>query len=226
MATIDRQVRKHIDDLVVAGQLEPGDRLPTERGIAAALGMSRGAVRRVLQGLQDEGRIARTVGRGTFLVDPQVQQVAPSANTSPSEIMQARLTAEPPIAALAARSAHQFDLDALAGHLAEEARTNSFTNTETADALIHRAIAASTHNDLLIAVYTVLHDTRDLPIWGSLKRRTSTPERRSAYHARHVEIVTAIAERDPVAAEAAMGRHLRELSDDLLGGPGHARVAP
>ena len=226
MATIDRQVRKYIDDLVVTGQLEPGDRLPTEREMAEALRVSRGAVRRALQGLQDEGRISRTVGRGTFLVDPPIQYVAPSANTSPAEIMQARLTAEPPIAALAARSAHQVDLDELAKHLAEEARTNTFENTETADAQIHRAIAASTHNDLLIAVYKILHDTRGLPIWGSLKRRTSTPERRSAYHAKHVEIVAAIVERDPSAAEAAMGEHLRDLSDDLLGGPGHAWIAP
>lgn len=214
---MNRRVRALLDELVVDGQLEPGDRLPTERELAGSLGASRGAVRRALQGLQGEGRISRTVGRGTFLTEPAPQAATLPVDVSPVGILQARLALEPPLAALAADAARQVDVDRLSDLLAAEARTNTLENTETADVQIHRAVAAATHNDLLTAAYGVLHDARDLPVWGSLKRRTTTAERRAGYHAQHVEIVSAIADRDPAAAHTAMTVHLRALRDDLLG---------
>jgi DNA-binding GntR family transcriptional regulator len=71
-----------------------------------------------------------------------------------------------------------------------------------------------------------MHTARDLPVWGSLKRRTSTAERRAAYHQKHIEIVSALNDRDPLAAETAMGIHLRDLAVDLLGRPDQAWTTP
>ena len=42
-------------------------RLPTERQLAADLGVSRAAIRHAMAVLQAEGRVSREVGRGTFL---------------------------------------------------------------------------------------------------------------------------------------------------------------
>jgi DNA-binding FadR family transcriptional regulator len=58
---------------------------------------------------------------------------------------------------------------------------------------------------------------RKLPVWGSLKRRTSSPERRSNYDRQHTRIVTALSERDPAEAEDAMHARLRDVSDNMLG---------
>ena len=44
----------------------PGDRLPTERALAALLGCSRQTVRAALGRLEAEGEIWRRVGQGTF----------------------------------------------------------------------------------------------------------------------------------------------------------------
>ncbi len=44
-----------------------GTRLPTERQLAADLGVSRAAIRHAMAVLQAEGRVSREVGRGTFL---------------------------------------------------------------------------------------------------------------------------------------------------------------
>ena len=44
-----------------------GTRLPTERQLAADLGVSRAAIRHAMALLQAEGRVSREVGRGTFL---------------------------------------------------------------------------------------------------------------------------------------------------------------
>jgi DNA-binding FadR family transcriptional regulator len=56
-----------------------------------------------------------------------------------------------------------------------------------------------------------------LPVWGSLKRRTSTPGRRRDYRQQHSRIVTALADRDPAEAEAAVRGHLRDVSENMLG---------
>ena len=57
----------------------------------------------------------------------------------------------------------------------------------------------------------------ELPVWGSLKRRTSTPEHRRNHHQQHTRIVTALADRDPAEAETAMRAHLSDVSDNMLG---------
>src|SRR5215468_3767464 len=49
--------------------LGSGSRLPTERQLAADLGVTRTTIRRALAVLEAEGRISREVGRGTFLRD-------------------------------------------------------------------------------------------------------------------------------------------------------------
>ena len=49
------------------GGLGPDGRLPTERQLAADLGVTRSAIRHALGILEADGHISREVGRGTFL---------------------------------------------------------------------------------------------------------------------------------------------------------------
>lgn len=84
--------------------------------------------------------------------------------------------------------------------------------------------AGSAHNSLLLHLFDTMNAARDLPVWGSLKRRNSTPQRRATYHAEHGAIVAALHDRDPDTASAAMAEHLRRVTAGLLGaewsGPG------
>jgi DNA-binding FadR family transcriptional regulator len=52
-------------------------------------------------------------------------------------------------------------------------------------------------------------------MWGDLKRRSGSAERRAAYQADHHQIVAALKARDPAAAVAAMRNHLARVSDHL-----------
>ncbi len=160
----------------------------------------------------------RHVGRGTFLADtPHRPADGAPPDTSPAEIMQVRLVIEPPVAALAARVATQADLDRIGGCLDRGGASGEFEGFEAWDAKLHRAIAEAAHNGLLMNMFDVMNTARALPVWGSLKRRTSTPERRRCYHAEHTAVVDALRDRDPDGAQAAMRAHLENVADNLLG---------
>ncbi len=200
------------------GTLGPGSKLPTERDLVEPLSAPRSAIRRALDVLERDGGVIRPVGRGTFLTEaglPPADGAPP--DTSPAEIMQVRLLLEPPVAELAARVATQADLDRIAACLGGGEGSESFEDFEAWDARLHRAIALAVHNGLLISMFDVMNTARSLPVWGSLKRRTSSPDRRRCYHDEHTAIVEALRDRDPLGARDNMRRHLQSVSDNLLG---------
>jgi DNA-binding FadR family transcriptional regulator len=96
---------------------------------------------------------------------------------------------------------------------------NSYTDFEIWDSALHGALAAATHNTVLIEVYELINERRHHPLWGNLKRRTSSPERRSQYQQDHHKIVAAVTDRDATAAEATMREHLLRVRRDIFGEP-------
>ncbi len=74
--TAHAQIEDWLADAIAAGQLTPGDRLPTEHDLAAWLGVSRMTLRHALSELAQRGLVTRTVGRGggTFVAEPKLEQ--------------------------------------------------------------------------------------------------------------------------------------------------------
>jgi len=70
------QITSQIADAIRAGRLQPGARLPAERDLSEALGVSRMTVRQALGALEREGLVRRVVGRsgGTFVREPKVER--------------------------------------------------------------------------------------------------------------------------------------------------------
>ncbi|MCW2718452.1 FadR/GntR family transcriptional regulator [Pseudonocardia sp.] len=213
MSTVEQSLRALLDD----GSFTPGAKLPTERALVERLAAPRSAIRRALDVLEEDGLVVRHVGRGTFLTDASQRSGTAPADTSPAEIMQVRLVMEPPVAALAARVATQADLDRITRCLQRGGDADGFEGFESWDARLHQAIAQAAHNGLLMSMFDVMNAARALPVWGSLKRRTSTPERRACYRAEHNAVVDALRDRDSSGAHDAMRAHLENVADNLLG---------
>ncbi len=59
------QLRRQLADLITAGQLSPGDRLPPLRQLAGDLGVAVGTVARTYRELEQEGLLTSRRGGGT-----------------------------------------------------------------------------------------------------------------------------------------------------------------
>ncbi|MBD0289977.1 MAG: GntR family transcriptional regulator [Thermoleophilia bacterium] len=70
------QIEERLADLVLAGGLTAGHRLPPERELAAELGVSRMTLRQALGALERRGFVSRFVGRrgGTFVAAPRIER--------------------------------------------------------------------------------------------------------------------------------------------------------
>jgi len=215
-------------ELIIARSLQaglgPDGRLPTERRLAADLGVTRSSVRYALGILEAQGQISREVGRGTFLrfaADRATADQPPAGADggrsafAPADVMMVRRLLEPPAMPLAVAWATAADFAEMDRCLAGGDRSASYEEFETWDMALHRAIIASAHSPLLSTLYASIEAARHGHIWGDLKRRSASAERRQLYQADHHEIVAMLKARDPAGAVRAMRAHLARVSDHL-----------
>ncbi len=96
------RVAKRIADLVLSGDVSPGDKLPSERDLAAMLKVSRPSIREAMVALEVSGLIEVRTGSGIYVADQKLQQPAVIADEGigPFEILEMRLLIEPEVCAL------------------------------------------------------------------------------------------------------------------------------
>jgi GntR family transcriptional regulator, uxu operon transcriptional repressor len=211
--------------------LQIGGRLPTERQLSIDLGVTRSSVRHALAILETQGLISREVGRGTFLRDgtvsvlttgrrdadlqPAWTAAAATADFAPADVMTIRRLLEPPAMSLVVAWATAADLEEMQRCLAGGDRAATFEEFETWDVALHRCIMAASHSPLLVALYRAIEEARHGQVWGDLKRRSASQERRSLYRADHRTIVEALRARDSGLAVEAMRLHLARVQEHL-----------
>jgi GntR family transcriptional regulator, uxu operon transcriptional repressor len=231
--------------------LGPGSRLPTERRLAADLGVTRSGIRLALAALEADGLISREVGRGTFLRDaaagalaaarrggpgaseaasahdddgpgggdqPADRRSRPAApDFAPADVMTIRRLIEPQALPLVVLWATTRDFAEMERCVAGGDQAASYEEFETWDLALHRGIIAAAHSPLLVALYGVVESARHGQVWGDLKRRSATRQRREFYQQDHRAIVAALRARDTDAAVEAMRAHLARVAGHLLG---------
>jgi len=205
------------------GGLGPDGRLPTERQLATDLGVTRSAIRYALGILEAEGRISREVGRGTYLRSPGPLAVEAGAGLAagaaqafaPADVMVVRRLLEPPAMPLAVAWATAADFEEMDRCLAGGDQADNYDEFELWDLALHRSIMAATHSPLLCTLYSSIETARAGHMWGNLKRRSASAERRGMYQADHHAIVIALKARDAGGAVTAMRAHLARVSDHL-----------
>jgi DNA-binding FadR family transcriptional regulator len=223
------QVAGQVTDLVARGEFKPGDRLPPERDLAKLLGVSRPTVREAMIALEIAGLVEVRVGAGAFITEKAQtnggnHRLFEGVGSSPLELIAARRTIEPEVAALAAQLATPDEIAAIAETVAMITAATDTAAHRAADHQFHVRIGLASHNNILTTIvdecwaemYSPMFE-RMGAITGLIVSRCS-PQKRDVTVAEHEAVYRAIAARDSTAARAAMDAHLIGVEAILVGG--------
>ena len=212
-ASMSAEVAAYLEREIASRGLKPGDKLPTERELAAELSVSRSTVRSALQDLESKHLLERTQGRGTIVAAPpaEVSELyarLANADSAQQDVSELRGAMEPLVAELAALRSSAADLiqlqDVLAG-------SNEHLSPEEAlrmDVQFHTILAQAARNQLMTTVLTLANSwTSDVRL-----RSHSTLEGRRCSIEGHRHILEAVQARDATAAGIAMRDHLAEVA--------------
>jgi GntR family transcriptional repressor for pyruvate dehydrogenase complex len=208
------QVVAHVRGLIESGALHSGDRLPTERELAARLGVSRPTVRAGLRKLATLGVVRSRRGSGTFITDgPPVLGGEPLSflaalhGFTRDEMYEVRRILEVGAAGLAAERAGEDHVatmaDEIAGMFASIDDPQTFLSH---DIRFHRAVGLASGNPIVASLAEMVsglyYEHRRESAKNALERdlREAAEAHRRIYHA--------IRARDAKLAREAMNEHL------------------
>jgi GntR family transcriptional repressor for pyruvate dehydrogenase complex len=207
-------VANDLEARILEGSLKPGDVLPSERKLAADLGVSRPSLREAIQKLASKGLLSTRHGEGTVVTDRMRatfadpwQQMLSGHPALQADLLEFRHMLEGEAAALAAQRSTDADLeriDAVMASLEHAYASDDMDACIANDAAFHQAIAEASHNVLLghltASLMRVVHDH----IAGNLVRLHAQPPQWQRIIEQHRAIWKAIHAHDaPRAARAA-----------------------
>lgn len=208
-----------LSEALDAGDFTKAGRLLPERELCARLNVGRYRLRQALGRLEAEGTIWRRQGQGTFLSSVHPPRAAEfldrASETSPAEMMEVRIEFEPILARLCALRASRDQIEDIRQKAVLAAEANTSRSFENSDFAFHRAVAEGANNVLLLAMFDLATAALRRADWRVARQSTFSHSRQTAVSGEHEDIVLAIAEHNPRAAEQAMRLHLRSVYDYL-----------
>ncbi|KRV49317.1 GntR family transcriptional regulator [Wenjunlia vitaminophila] len=197
------QVIAQLRNQITSGEWPVGTRIPTEPELVAQLGVARNTVREAIRALAHNGLLDIRQGSGTYVVaTSELAGVMQRrfAGADHQHVGELRSALEAAGARLAAVRRTDADLRLLHGALARREDAWRSGDTETfvqADATLHQAVVAASHNDVLAALYADLGEV----LRDNLRRNVGT-DLESAEYKDHSRLIIAIEAGDALEAAA------------------------
>lgn len=213
------QVSDRLREFVDVNNLQPGDRLMTERELAQQLSVGRSSVREAITALRIQGMVEVRHGDGIYLLRRPEDLISTLAtelvetHIDHPYIWETRQALETQCARLAATRATAGDLRKLSRSLKTmEAEIAQGDPGLEGDRQFHLGVAESSHNPILIRLLTGIRESLDRTSETSLTR-TGQPAKSLA---QHQIIFDAIKAGQPTDAADAMLAHLVGTTDTLV----------
>ncbi|WP_311244549.1 FCD domain-containing protein [Microbacterium sp. WCS2018Hpa-23] len=214
-----RLVLEHVERDLLDGRLGPGDRLVSERDLAADLGVGRSSVREALRVLEVMGLIRTATGSGPqsgaiVIATPTggmstLLRLQVAAQGFPlTDVVQTRLLLED---AVAAALAGQQAPDLAAAHSVLDAMdAEGLTSAEflALDAQLHLALAESSGNTVVAAIMAGLRTAIESYVQEGAASIADWDAMADRLRAEHRAIITAIAAGDATTAQALVRAHI------------------
>ncbi len=212
-----RTVLQHIEQRLLDGTLGPGDRLPSERDLAASLGVGRSSVREAIRVLEVMGLIRTGTGSG-----PQSGAIviaAPGGGLSAllrlqvaaqgfpiADVVGTRLILEQAVVTALAEG----ERDTAGAHRILDAMDADLDPAHflALDAQLHLALAEASGNAVVAAMMTGLRDAIESYVLTGSAQIADWPRMADRLRAEHRDIVRAIDEGSADAAAALVRDHI------------------
>lgn len=194
-----------IRDAITSGEFAPNQRL-VEAELSEQFGASRASVRNALAHLASEGLVERIRNRGARVRAVSLEEAI--------EITEVRMALEGLCAAKAAELATEEDrgeLREIGARMRDAVASGDVFGYSDLNKRLHALILTISGQD---TARTVLGRLRGQSVRHQF-RLAMHPGRPAVSLPQHLEIINALCEADPDAAEAAMKRHLRSVIDVL-----------
>jgi DNA-binding FadR family transcriptional regulator len=216
------QIVSDLGTQIVSGGYKPGDKLPLEASLCAHYAVSRPVLREATRVLVAKGLVLSKQRAGAIvrlrsewhLLDPDVLYWLIQTKPQP-EFVETLLTVrrifEPAVAALAAKAASDAALQGIAEAYRGMEAAKTPAELLEPDLAFHRRIAEAAGNDLLAYIGNML----SLALRESIKLSSKLPNTHALSLPRHKAILTALLNRDPLAARQATLVQLEETRGDI-----------
>lgn len=212
---IVEQIKKAIEK----GEISPGEKLPSERSLAATLSVSRTSIKEAFSVLESAGVVEIKQGSGVFLLKNNTQDIIAKINSvirgiavDIVELMELRQAIEGDAAYYAAMRRNKEDLEAVYKAFCElEKAVNKKNIAAEEDLAFHMSIAKAARNSI---IEKVMHLISDQVLEGLKESRTNTlkiPDKSQIILQEHRTIYVAVQEGNPHLAKDAMCNHLQNV---------------
>lgn len=213
-----RQIADQLRTLIQSGELAVGAKLPTERELAARLGVSRPSVREALIALEVEGLVEVRMSSGIYVTARESLRRVDTGH-GPLESIRARQLIEGELAAVAASHTSPALVAGLRSALsAMRADIARGAMPIVGDRDFHLRIAQASDNSALLDVVQQLFDERNGPMFRQFGSHFERELSWRAAVAEHEAVADAVEAGNAEAARAAMRGHLQQSHDRFAAG--------
>lgn len=222
------EIYDQIRQLILDGEIQPGERLPSERKMMDMMHRSRPTIREAMRMLEREGYIKIYSGSSGAVVqeisvDNAVQSleaIMQMKQLNVENVMEFRIMTENMAARLAARRRTEEDLKRLEEIL--ENAENALGDAEqfmTCDLQFHLAVAGASKNAMYTIMFQVCRNIVEESLTENFRKGTEA-EKLNRYQSileAHRGIYQAIAEMQEETVYQRMKSHLVQAKNDILG---------
>lgn len=210
------RIASDLRGLLASGRYTLGDKLPSERDLAAQYKVSRPTVREAIIALELDGMVEVRTNSGVYVAALSPLGGAPGeTDVGGFELIEARRLIESQVAALAAQHMTA-DRIARLQSLVDDMERSDLMAAEAADREFHLEIARATGNSALELTVATLWDTRSRSPQYRLLSEKVRAAGLAPREAEHERIVEALASGNPAQAHDAMWDHLSRVIEALL----------
>ena len=215
------EVYRQLVSLISSGELKPGDKIPSERELAADMGISRQSIREALNRAEVMRLIEVRQGEGSFILSSVNESLKPPLSLIMEkeverifDFLEIRKLVEGWCAEKAAVEATADELENMQEILDKMKKVAAKDKQwEAMDLALHLSFAKATHNVIAVHIMEALK-SNFRPFFKFAKSMPSS-ERIDVLWQHHYEIFSAIKQKDPVTAKKKVIAHLNFIEEKL-----------